>query len=84
MAKVTGDPDMVGLKKAAGLMRGALEILDDVGGADEVGCHLDLALSRLTEKIDGGIPDCAWPIAGEPEDLARTSCMVEPGFTGGV
>lgn len=39
------------LNRAAALIREALDILDDGGAPADIGAHLDLALSRIEERL---------------------------------
>ena len=41
-----------GPAEALELMQRALQIIDTIPGAEDVGAHLDLALNRLRERID--------------------------------
>lgn len=38
------------------LMNAALELLDEGEAPGEIGCHLSLAIARLTETLE-----CPWP-----------------------
>lgn len=42
------------LAKALQLMEQALKLIDEAGGPDDVGAHLDLAISRVKEWIAAG------------------------------
>lgn len=42
--------------EALGMMIEALRLIDQSGGADVAGAHLDLAIHRLREWIDGAEP----------------------------
>jgi hypothetical protein len=56
------------LSQALALMRWALELLDLAQAPPDVGAHLDLAISRLEEAIEGG-----GGLSNEPGSIHQSS-----------
>lgn len=55
MAKATFEAQYDKLRQAMTQMHGALELLDEASAPNHIGCHLQMAICRLSEIL----PECA-------------------------
>lgn len=55
-----------GLSQALRLMNKALELIDASGTASDVGAHLDLAIQRLTARLQPA-HECPWQTLSQGE-----------------